>query len=75
VLETADTHLTGYLAVVIEPLAHGRTTFHNITIVKYHRWAGPLYFNVIRPFHHLVVRSVINAGARGRRAERSHRTS
>ena len=71
VLEAADTHLTGYLAVVAEPLVHGRTRFHNITIVKYHRWTGPLYFNVIRPFHHLVVRSMVNAGARGQRAGRS----
>ena len=64
VLEASDTHLTGYLAVVAKPLAHGRTRFHNITIVKYHRWTGPLYFNVIRPFHHLVVRSMVSAGAR-----------
>jgi hypothetical protein len=71
VLEAADTHLTGYLAVVAEPLARGCTRFHNITIVNYHRWTGPLYFNVIRPFHHLVVRSMVNAGARGRQAERS----
>jgi len=71
VLEAADTHLTGYLAVFAEPLAHGRTRFHNLTIVKYHRWTGSLYFNVIRPFHHLVVRSMVNAGARGQRTERS----
>jgi hypothetical protein len=57
--------LTGYLAVVAEPLAHGRTRFHNITVVKYHRWTGPLYFKVIRPFHHLVVRSMVTGyGAR-----------
>ena len=73
VLEAADTHLTGYLAAVAEPLAHGRTRFHNITVVKYHRWTGPLYFNIIRPFHHLIVRSMVNAGARGRRTERSAR--
>ena len=70
-LEASDTHLTGYLAVVAEPLTNGRTRFHNITIVRYHRWTGPLYFNVIRPFHHLVVRSMVNAGARGQGAERS----
>jgi Protein of unknown function (DUF2867) len=70
-LEAADTHLTGYVAVVAEHLGHGRNKLHNITVVKYHRWTGPLYFNVIRPFHHLVVRSMVNAGARGPRAERS----
>ncbi|MGH7516882.1 MAG: DUF2867 domain-containing protein [Gemmatimonadales bacterium] len=65
VLEASDTHLTGYLAIVVEPAAHGRNRFRVATIVKYHRWTGPLYFNVIRPFHHLVVRGMVNAGARG----------
>jgi hypothetical protein len=70
VLEASDTHLTGYLAVVAEAEAPGRNRFYVITIVKYHHWTGPLYFNIIRPFHHLVVRSLVNAGARG--LERSH---
>lgn len=65
VLEASDTHLTGYLAVVAEPVAVGRNRFRVATIVKYRRWTGPLYFNVIRPFHHVVVRSMVNAGARG----------
>ncbi|GAA2844467.1 DUF2867 domain-containing protein [Streptosporangium fragile] len=51
-----ESHLTAYLAVVAEP---GR--FHVVTIVKYHRWTGPVYFNVIRPFHHLVVLSMARA--------------
>lgn len=68
-LEAADTHLTGYLAVVTEPLATGRNRFHAITAVRYHRWTGPLYFNLIRPFHHLVVRSMVAAGARGSKGQ------
>jgi len=64
VMEAADSHLTGYLAVVADP---GR--FRVATIVKYHRWTGPFYFNVIRPFHHLVVRGMAGAGARARRRE------
>ena len=63
-LEMTDTHLTAYLAIVAEPTVIGLNRFHAVTIVKYHRWTGPLYFNVIRPFHHLVVRSIVNAGAR-----------
>ena len=62
VLEATDTHLTGYLAVVTEPVATGRNRFHAITAVRYHRWTGPLYFNLVRPFHHLVVRSMVAAG-------------
>jgi hypothetical protein len=63
VLAAADSHLVGYLAVVAEPSPGGRTRFEVATVVKYRRWTGPLYFNTIRPFHHLVVRSMINAGA------------
>ncbi|WP_248958834.1 DUF2867 domain-containing protein [Sphaerisporangium perillae] len=64
VLEAADTHLAGYLAVVAGPSVGARTTFEVVTVVKYRRWTGPVYFNVIRPFHHLVVRHMANAGAR-----------
>ncbi|GAA3132800.1 DUF2867 domain-containing protein [Planomonospora alba] len=55
---STESHLTAWLAVVAEP---GR--FHVVTIVKYHRWTGPVYFNVIRPFHHLVVSGMARAGA------------
>lgn len=58
VLSASDTHLAGYLALVAEP---GRR--HAITIVRYRNRVGPLYFAIIRPFHHLVVRSMVNAGA------------
>ncbi|MCP4630164.1 MAG: DUF2867 domain-containing protein [bacterium] len=29
--------------------------FYVITVVHYKHWTGPVYFNLIRPFHHLVV--------------------
>ena len=62
VAEAADTHLTAYIGVVAEPLTQGNR-FHVITIVHYHHWTGPVYFNVIRPFHHIVVRQMMKAGA------------
>lgn len=64
VLEAADNHLIGYLAIAAAPAAGGRTRFEAATVVKYRRWTGPLYFTIIRPFHHLVVRGMIKAGAR-----------
>jgi hypothetical protein len=54
-----DKHLSGYLAVVVEALDDGRKRFHVCTIVKYHHWTGPLYFNVIRLFHHFVIWAMI----------------
>lgn len=58
----SESHLTAHLGVVVEPLAGSRKRFHVLTIVHYHRWTGPVYFNVIRPFHHLVVRQMVKAG-------------
>lgn len=55
-----ESHLTAHLGVVVEPGQPRR--FHVLTIVHYHRWTGPVYFNVIRPFHHLVVRQMMKAG-------------
>lgn len=57
-----ESHLTAHLAVVQEPLDGGVNRFYVITIVHYHRWTGPVYFNVIRPFHHIVVNQMGLAG-------------
>lgn len=54
-----DSHLRAALAVV-----HEADRFHVVTIVHYKRWTGPLYFNLIRPFHHLVVWRMARAGLR-----------
>ena len=58
-----DVHLTANLAIIRDPLSDGRNHFYVITLVDYHDWRGPLYYNVIRPFHHIVVWSMMRAGA------------
>ena len=57
-----DKHLTAYFGVIAESLGNGRTRFHVLTSVSYIHWTGPVYFNLIRPFHHLVVRQMMCAG-------------
>ncbi len=57
-----ERHLRATLGVVATPSAEGETRFSVITIVHYNDWSGPLYFNVIRPFHHLVVAKMMRAG-------------
>jgi len=59
-----DKHLTADLIVVAEALSESRNRFYVGTVVHYHHWTGPLYFNVIRPFHHIVVSAMSNAGVR-----------
>ena len=50
-----DKHLKAYFGVVIEALNKIENRFYVITTVYYKHWTGPVYFNLIRPFHHLVV--------------------
>lgn len=57
-----DKHLKAYLALAVRPQADGKNRFYVFTIVHYHNWAGPVYFNVIRPFHHVVVGRMTQAG-------------
>lgn len=58
-----DKHLKAYFGVVAEELGGGLKRFHVFTLVKYIHWTGPLYFNLIRPFHHLVVSRMMKAAA------------
>ncbi|MGI9571305.1 MAG: DUF2867 domain-containing protein [Desulfobulbia bacterium] len=60
-----DKHLTAYFAVVVEPGQANRKRFHVATIVYYKHWTGPVYFNLIRPFHHLVIGRMMRAGVAG----------
>lgn len=57
--ESCENHLDFAVAVVVEPQSGqgGQKRFHVLTAVRYNTTAGRLYFNLIRPFHHLVVQS------------------
>jgi hypothetical protein len=57
-----DKHLKAYLGVVREPLNNAFNRFHVMTTVYYKHWTGPVYFNLIRPFHHLVVSRMAKHG-------------
>ncbi len=61
-----DKHLTAFLGVIAEKLHPPRTRYHVFTSIKYLHWTGPVYFNLIRPFHHMVVRSMMKAGIKNR---------
>jgi hypothetical protein len=64
VAEAADSPLSAAVGVVVDSLAHGQRQFFVLTIVHYRSWTGPVYFNIIRPFHHLVVGGMVRAGAK-----------
>jgi hypothetical protein len=57
-----DKHLRAYFGVVKEPVNNHINRFHIFTTVFYAHWTGPVYFNLIRPFHHLVVSRMARYG-------------
>ena len=59
-----DNHLKAYIAIVSENLDDNWKKFYLITIVNYLHWTGPVYFNLIRPFHHVVVSKMAKAGVK-----------
>ncbi|MDF9752377.1 DUF2867 domain-containing protein [Arthrobacter sp. ES3-54] len=65
VLTAEDTHLVGHLIVEEDPTDTGtERRFRIITAVRYRRWTGLLYFNIIRPFHHIIMHRMIAAASR-----------
>ena len=57
-----DRHLRAYFGVVKETVSNSINRFYVITTVFYKHWTGPVYFNLIRPFHHLVVSRMAHYG-------------
>jgi hypothetical protein len=61
-----ESHLTAFMGVVVEPLEAPRKRFHFVTIVRYKRWTGRLYFLLIRPFNWFFVNRLAHAGLAGK---------
>ncbi|MFH1915366.1 MAG: DUF2867 domain-containing protein [Pseudomonadota bacterium] len=59
----ADKHLRADLLVAREWMGEGVNRFHVGTIVHHAHWTGPVYFAIIRPFHHMVVRMTMRHAA------------
>jgi len=63
VAEGKEKHLDAIIGIVTEKLdgETGKQRFHVVTVVKYNNSAGPIYFNIIRPFHHVVVQCAMKS--------------
>jgi len=70
-----DKHLRAYFGVVSEPLANELKRYYIVTIVHYLHWTGPVYLNLIKPFHHLVVARMARAGAKGKKSVNRERAN
>lgn len=60
----SDSHLTAHFGVLKQEMPGETALFHVFSIVHYHGTAGKIYFNLIRPFHHLVVHFMIKEAAK-----------
>jgi len=60
-LEITDNHLIGYLAFITDN-EQPESELKAVTLVRYLRPAGRFYYNLIRPFHHLLMFSMCRAG-------------
>jgi hypothetical protein len=54
-----DKHLDAWLSFIIQGLP-GHQEIVISTTVKYHNLIGKIYFNLIQPFHVLIIRSILN---------------
>lgn len=64
IAEAGDKHLNCWIAVLAEPLPDGLRRYRVYTVVRFRHWTGPVYFTLIRPFHHLIAAGMVRAGAR-----------
>jgi len=59
VLLLQDTHLNAYLSVHIENTDNKRKNVSLITVVHFNNRLGNMYFAIIKPFHKIVVKSML----------------
>ena len=55
----SDKHLTFYVSLWCKVSEANSQTLRITTIVKYHNRLGKLYFFVVRPFHKVIIRSLL----------------
>ncbi len=56
----SDKHLDAWLVVTRDDMHGGFDRFGLTTFVTFHNRSGRFYFALIKPFHHLVVRSMLH---------------
>ncbi|MBZ0306742.1 MAG: DUF2867 domain-containing protein [Anaerolineae bacterium] len=66
--QASESHLTATVGVIQETLPNRVNRFHVVTVVHYNKWTGRVYFNTIRPFHHLVVGAMMNQAVKAKPA-------
>lgn len=58
VILLSDKHLDAYMSVLIEKIESKQIVVAT-TLVRYHNRLGRIYFSLIRPFHMIIVKSML----------------
>jgi hypothetical protein len=74
VMAESDKHLDFRVSVRKEDGPDGVTVVELTTVVWYNNWLGPIYFNVVKPFHRVLLRSMVNRASGQLRREFGHGT-
>ncbi len=59
VLLLEDKHLNAYLSVYVTKLNSNKQNVSLITVVHFNKKLGNIYFSIIKPFHKIVVKSML----------------
>jgi ribosome-binding factor A len=60
IMQLKDKHLTAELSIYVESVTDNRKNISAITMVHFHNKLGIVYFFVIRPFHKIIVKTLLN---------------
>lgn len=55
-----DKHLSFYVSLWCGEYKDSKQELRITTVVKYNNWFGRIYFFVIRPFHGVIIQSILN---------------
>ena len=64
-----DKHLTFHVSMWCGEYKDGKQVLQITTVVKYNNWLGRLYFFIIRPFHGIIISSLLKSIKRKREKE------
>lgn len=55
-----DKHLDFHVSIWCGEYKEGKQELRITTVVKYNNWFGRIYFFIIKPFHTVIIRSILN---------------
>ena len=61
IIGMVDKHLTFYVSLLCSPMFDNSQNFKITTVVNYNNRWGKIYFIIIKPFHKIIIRSMLRS--------------